>query len=176
MASKSAKADTKKRRATEKLNQERYRLASKIVEAYGRVYAQTGNPLFVWEAFRFYRKQRLLMPDWVAQYFETTCEKLLVTARKGESSDQAADIASALGFRGKSRGFSEYSKIWDIDAMLGAYLELRRGGKSKRAAFDETAERFSLKDGRSVASKIELFLNALGSDIAAVEKKRGVST
>ena len=72
------------------------------LETYHREYRNTGNPIYVWAAYRVCRKHGFEIPEWVYEFFDNACDELEELHDKQKV--EPKDFASALGFVTKGRG------------------------------------------------------------------------
>jgi len=99
-------------------------------------YADTGNPLLAWSAWRLARTEGLTVPEWVLRYIYVAADKLWRAANPDRLKDSprapAPIIAEALGMTRRGPG-TVFSDFWDepFEIWLAAlvYFESRGHGK-----------------------------------------------
>lgn len=105
-------------------------------------YRETGNPLFVWQAYRLSRTNGAAPPSWVFEYLDQVAgrfELLERDARKGGlGKEPAAAIAEALEMKTEGAGtvFSRKNFQKDIEWFLcssAVYREVQNGSQETYA-------------------------------------------
>ena len=96
-------------------------------------FQDSGNPLFIWGAFRLCREQGQEIPDWVFEYFENVASNLIALSEREEmSSDRAsAEVYEALGMKKLSprdifERFSLYKRNQDIVSKICYLIETEK--------------------------------------------------
>ena len=138
------------------------------IAAFERAYAETGNPLYVWDALsllcvpQYLREDTpdAVLPGWCVDYLGRVAEALLglpdASVRpRGGMAEQAPAVSKALGLR--RQGWDAYAerridrdREWDADL----YERVRAFGIPDKDAMEAAVERLGLEDERSVRRRL----------------------
>lgn len=94
------------------------------IDEYEKQFKETGNPLFVWDAFSLNRRAKLDIPVWVLKYFDEVAFGLL------SPDNSIKDIPGKLKFKADSKGgpnqFRQYEKYQaQVTAAKNVALAMR---------------------------------------------------
>lgn len=114
-----------------------------VIEACEASYRQTGNPLFVWGAWKGCRARALPIPDWVAESLDKYAEAIVDLIASPPKERVAAAVGQAIGFSQGKNGnnpIAALKKLADSERYMEVFLLARQQGKSETAAIALVAE------------------------------------
>jgi hypothetical protein len=90
----------------------------------------SGNPLWVWMAYRHFRDHNLPLPEWTLAYFDAAATRLQANVQPPPE-DPSSAIAEALFMKWRGRG-SVFSTFRKIDEFIAAMemMQVRLKGES----------------------------------------------
>jgi hypothetical protein len=139
------------------------------IGAFERAYAETGNPLYVWDALSVLCVHSLVpgqtpgrfLPGWCVDYLSRTAEVLLGLLPPGVHpaggmAEQAPAVSKALGL--SRQGWDAYAERQKDRARVrdaDVYARVRALGIPDKDAMEAAIEYWGLKDERSVRHRLQ---------------------
>jgi hypothetical protein len=130
-----------------------------------RKFEMTGNPIYVWEAFKFYRSMKKQIPEWIMEYLDHAASKLLQHAQHEPAKGEASiAIAAAMDMNrgGQGNVFTQYAaneKNESDHRILQAVSDRIKAGEKPKHAFE-----FAAKDcGVSASTARRMWLKFISS-------------
>ena len=116
----------------------------------------SGNPLWVWMAFRHFRDHDLPLPEWIFVYFDKVAKRLQANVELPPK-DPSSAVAEALFMKWRGRGsvFSTFRKIDEFMAAMEMIQARLRGegihvGAARAAQKLETDKRTARRHRRTI--------------------------
>ena len=137
-----------RKRATDIISELFPRITAGILNQYKKYYHKTDNPVFAWWVFRFCRKKKIEIPDWVLKYFDASAESILKLC---ESDIEKKERKVHKALKLSRINLNQYKQMEIMSTVYFEAAELRKELKygEKKEIYEKIAKNTKVHKGSS---------------------------